>query len=529
MYNKHKKFLIFFLFFILIINTVLYAQSNHIGIENGKNEENKTIKGEPITLMGETLFFVYDKVGSFSSKDRAKAISDRLSQIRKDRSVDLNDIVISDKLNYTEISIDDVIIMTVTNGDAQAVNMSRQALAKDYAQNIQNELISIREQTKIKNILVAIVLSLAITGILIIAIGLLYKLIGFFSSRVDWWRGTKIQSLKIQEFEIISANRIAIIIKSIARILYFVVLIITIYFYVPFILSLFPLTRGFAEKLVGYILSWLNSLWKVVVFYVPYIFITIIVILIAYYVLKLIRLLFREIEKGTIKPSGFNSDWAQPTYKLIRLSIIIIAIIIVLLNVFGIDSKMLKWGFIFLGCLIVLSSISSMSNFIAGIVIIYMNSFSIGDYIKVDDIMGKVIFRSLLVTRIRTDKNIEVTIPNSVMLKSHIFNFSCAIVHEKSFILNTTISIGYKVSWRKVHEILIESALLTRNILKEPSPFVLQKSLDKFHVNYELNAYTDKPDMMASIYSELHQNIQDKFNEAQIEIMTPNYTVFHQQ
>ncbi|MGC2888677.1 MAG: hypothetical protein WB627_06400, partial [Candidatus Acidiferrum sp.] len=54
-------------------------------------------------------------------------------------------------------------------------------------------------------------------------------------------------------------------------------------------------------------------------------------------------------------------------------------------------------------------------------------------------------------------------------------------------------------------------------------PFVLQTSLDDFYVSYQLNAYTDKPAVMANTYSDLHQNSQDKFNEAGVEIMSPHY------
>ena len=52
---------------------------------------------------------------------------------------------------------------------------------------------------------------------------------------------------------------------------------------------------------------------------------------------------------------------------------------------------------------------------------------------------------------------------------------------------------------------------------------MLQTSLNDFYVTYEINAYTDQPNLMANIYAELHQHIQDKFNEAGIEIMSPHY------
>ena len=53
---------------------------------------------------------------------------------------------------------------------------------------------------------------------------------------------------------------------------------------------------------------------------------------------------------------------------------------------------------------------------------------------------------------------------------------------------------------------------------------MLQKGLDDFYVSYELNAYTNAPKEMLNIYSDLHQNIQDKFNEAGVEICSPHFS-----
>jgi small-conductance mechanosensitive channel len=112
-----------------------------------------------------------------------------------------------------------------------------------------------------------------------------------------------------------------------------------------------------------------------------------------------------------------------------------------------------------------------------------------------------------------------------MVLNNHIINYSSSIsTHE--LILHTSITIGYDVPWRQVHELLIDAALATPGILKDPKPFVLQTSLDDYYVSYELNAYTKDPTWMARTYSALHQNIQDKFTEAQVEIMSPSYAAF---
>ncbi|NJK49024.1 mechanosensitive ion channel, partial [Candidatus Gracilibacteria bacterium] len=118
-----------------------------------------------------------------------------------------------------------------------------------------------------------------------------------------------------------------------------------------------------------------------------------------------------------------------------------------------------------------------------------------------------------------------ITIPNAAVLGSHVINYSAAASDSATppLILHTTVTLGYDVPWRKVHEVLTKSALATAQILEEPAPFVLQTSLDDFYVSYELNAFTSSPSIMAKIYSELHQNIQDKCNEADIEILSPHY------
>lgn len=143
--------------------------------------------------------------------------------------------------------------------------------------------------------------------------------------------------------------------------------------------------------------------------------------------------------------------------------------------------------------------------------------------VKTADTTGDVVEKTLLVTRVRTIKNVEVTIPNALVLGSHIVNFS-AMAKQEGLILHTTVTIGYDAPWRKVHELLIAAALATEHILKEPAPFVLQTALNDHTVAYELNAYTNEPARMAGIQSDLHHNIQDRFNEAGVEIMSPQYT-----
>ena len=233
---------------------------------------------------------------------------------------------------------------------------------------------------------------------------------------------------------------------------------------------------------------------------------------------------FVGIGRGAISFSGFHQEWAAPTYKIVRFLVIVFAAIAIFPYIPGSQSEGFRGISVFLGLLISLGSAAAIGNVVAGVVLTYMRPFRVGDRVKIADTFGDVIEKTLLVTRVRTIKNVDITIPNALVLSSHIINFSSSVTNPQPLILHSSVTIGYDAPWRKVHELLIAAARATTHILATPEPFVLQTGLNDFYVTYEINAYTDQPNLMATIYAELHQNIQDTFNEAGVEIMSPHYT-----
>jgi small-conductance mechanosensitive channel len=160
------------------------------------------------------------------------------------------------------------------------------------------------------------------------------------------------------------------------------------------------------------------------------------------------------------------------------------------------------------------------ANFVAGVILIYTRGYRVGDWVTIGASTGEVVQMSMLATHIRTIQNEEVTIPNSVVLGSSVTNFSLQ-AQEQGVALHTSVTIGYDQPWRTIHKLLIDAALKTSDILRDPQPFVLQAELEDSYVKYEINAYTNRPLRMPYIYSDLHANIQDSFYEAGVEIMSP--------
>ncbi len=189
----------------------------------------------------------------------------------------------------------------------------------------------------------------------------------------------------------------------------------------------------------------------------------------------------------------------------------------------GSNSPVFKGVSVFLGVLFTFGSAGALGNVVAGLVLTYMRAYKIGDRVKIGDATGDVVEKSLLVTRIKTIKNEIISIPNSTVMSSHTTNFS-AEAAEHGLILHTSVTIGYDTPWRKIHELLIKAALATDLIEKEPMPFVFQERLSDFYVSYQINAYTRIANRQQFTYSLLHQNIQDAFNEAGVEIMSSHYS-----
>lgn len=212
----------------------------------------------------------------------------------------------------------------------------------------------------------------------------------------------------------------------------------------------------------------------------------------------------------------------MPTYRIVRVLIVAFTIVVAFPYLPGSKSPAFQGISIFFGLLLSLGSSSAIANVVAGTVLTYTRAFQLGDRVKIGDTTGDIIEKTLLVTRVRTIKNVDIAIPNGMVLGSHILNFSSAAKQE-GLILHTSVTIGYDAPWRKIHELLIAAAGATTNVLPQPKPFVLQTALDDFYVSYEINAFTDQPNRMAQTYSELHQNIQDKFYEAGVEILSPHY------
>jgi small-conductance mechanosensitive channel len=332
----------------------------------------------------------------------------------------------------------------------------------------------------------------------------------------------RVRSVSIHSFEILRAETIWSVLKGAVRFVRAVSIVIVTVLYLRYALALFPWTYGIAANTDKWIFSPISVLWAGFVQKIPNLIFLAVLALVVHYVLRLVYLFFIAIGQGKLQFKEFDPSWAMPTYKLARVAIIAFSLIVAYPYIPGSSSEAFKGVSIFFGVIFSLGSTSTISNLLAGYMMIYRRAFREGDVVKIAGLLGYVARVRLQDTHLRTAKNEVIAIPNSAILAGEVINYS-SLAKTDGLILHTTVGIGYETPWRQVEAILLEAASRTDGVRKDPKPFVLKTALGDFAVTYEIDVYCEEPRRMLRIYNALHANILDAFNEYGIQIMTPAY------
>ena len=482
-----------------------------------------TNKGVPVTgFFKDTLFTVYSRLGSFSPKERAKAVRERIQSLAGLRDFSTDSLVVESEYNILNLVYSDQIVTSISEEDALWSKMNAADLSIKYQKIISEAILNYQNETNIITLLKEFGLALLVLIITYLIIKYIFIAFRWTAIKIHAQENNRIKGIKIKDYTLFDASRQVAVLINLNTVLKWLVVLSTVYIALPILFGIFPWTKDMAQTLFGYVLDPLKDIGLGLWNYLPNLITVIVIIVVFRYVLKGLYFLKLEIQQENLKLPGFYSDWAAPTYQIVKVLVFAFMIVVIFPYLPGSDSPVFQGVSVFLGFLFTFGSAGSLSNIIAGLVLTYMRLFKMGDRVKIGSISGDVIEKNMLVTRVRTTKNEIISIPNATVMNSHTINYS-SDAPEKGLIMHSTITIGYDVPWRKMEAVLIKAALKTPLLLDDPAPFVLQTSLDDFYVSYQINAYTREPNKQATIYSNLHANIQDFCNEAGIEIMSPHY------
>jgi len=478
----------------------------------------------PVVIDGKVLFNLVG-LSAYPAGQRAKKIAGKIRLLAQNPSFDPATLEIRETDGRVEIFANDNKLLAILKADADIEgDFSPQTLATGvFLPNITRAIENYRNEREREVLLEKGLSALIRTIVLSILLVLLFWSFKKTDQLLEKRFKREIEKLEAKSKQILRSQQLWSLFHGLLRLSRALLMLGLVYFFVNYVLELFPWTRYVSETLLGYVTNPLLFIWQAIVDYLPNLFFLTILFFIFRYLLRLTYAFFQGINRGQIKLSNFNAEWAWPTYRIVRVLIIILGAVVAYPYIPGSGSEAFKGITILAGVLFSVGSSSLISNIIAGYTMTYRRAFKVGDRVKIGNNFGEVTEIRLLVTHLRSLKNEEIVIPNSTILNGEIVNYS-SMAGKHGLILHTTVGIGYEAPWRQVEAMLLMAAERTDGLQRRGRHFVLQTGLGDFGINYELNVFCSKEDKMAQIYSDLHRNIQDVFNEYKVAIMTPHYT-----
>ena len=480
----------------------------------------KTLDSLPIVLKNDTVFFLKSYYAN-KLKLRTSMVEARLETLAAKFDEKRDTIFYEKNGDMITVSFKDDLLFVVGNEDAINENIPVENLAIERISalntSLHNYKYNLSSEEWLKRVGYTVLTFLGLFLIIFI-INIVFKHLNNRLSKYDKKLLKRRKSI-IKYLIPKNTKNIFVFLSSSSRI---ILLIVVLFTYLPLLFSFIPATQGWVHLFYSYIEAPVFFLIHGFVNFLPDLFFIIIIFYVTRYFVRVSHDIFDDIESEHIKFANFPKDWASPTKKILGVILYAFGLVMMFPHLPGSDSPAFKGVSLFLGVLFSLGSTSAVSNVVAGIVITYMRPFQIGDRVEIMGITGDVIDKTMLVTRLRTIKNEEITIPNSNVISNHLTNFT-ANSKGDGLILHTDMTLGYGVELEEATSLLIKAANMTHLVQKTPKPFVLQTSLDESYVTYELNVYTKQASKMAAIYSELNMNLLQVFNDANIEILSPKY------
>jgi len=475
----------------------------------------------PVIIDG-TMLFRLRGASAYPAERRATEVEARIIALAKDESLHVDDIQAKDEGDYSAIYAGDLRVMAILDADAEIENLQRPLLALIYRDAIVTAVKRFREDRSTPTLLRNLGYALVVTLVLILLVWAARRLFRWLNGWTERHVRKGVHVLADKSHQLVRAGAVWSVVAGLLRLLRTVVYLVLAYFYLNTVLGLFPWTRPVALVLFQLILDPLTSLWHGFVSALPDLAFLVVLWFVVRYLLNLMRAFFDGVGAGRIRLQNFEADWAEPTFKILRIVAIAFALVIAYPYIPGSSSDAFKGVSVFVGVLLSLGSSSLIANAIAGLSMTYRGAFRVGEIIRVGQVVGRVEDVKLMVTRVRTPKNEMVVLPNSNILSTEVVNYS-QLARGDGVVMHSTVGIGYDTPWRQVEALLLEAVSRTDGLKSNPPPFVLQTSLGDFAVNYQVNAYCDDPGRMPALYSSLHANIQDVFNEHGVQIMSPAY------
>ncbi|ESW65898.1 mechanosensitive ion channel protein [Mesorhizobium sp. LSJC277A00] len=223
----------------------------------------------------------------------------------------------------------------------------------------------------------------------------------------------------------------------------------------------------------------------------------------------------RSISAGLGHIHGFDATLRHFFSKIVRYAILILVVIMVL-GQFGVQTASIDRKSTRIGLAIGLALQGTLQNIAAGIMLLALRPFRIGEYVEVGAISGTVEEIGLFATKLRTTDGVYVLAPNSTLWNQPVRNFTRNGVRRGDI----TLSIG---SWNDIdlaQKTMLGVAGSERRVKREPAPIAFVATVGDASVAITLRYWTTAADFFAT-QIDLTKRVKQAFDAEAISVPAP--------
>ena len=423
------------------------------------------------------------------------------------------------------LMVDGRLALILLPGDANALRgETLETTAQAAAQALRGAIEATREGRDRSRLLRSLWHSTLATALFLLAVWLTWHAREWLTQRTTAMLHSGTAELKIAGAPLLPRERVGALATGLVRLLSSLLLLLLLYEWLSYLLSQFPYTRPWGEQLNHYLLGVVRSLANGVLHALPGLLTACIIFALARWVIKLLMPIFERIESGRVRMGGLDADTVRPTRRIVNVAIWLFALAMAYPYLPGSQSDAFRGISVLVGVMISVGASNLFGQAASGMILMYSRTLRVGEYVHIDGHEGTVTELGAFTAKIRTGLGEELSLPNTLVLSTVTKNYS-RTVQGRGYIVDTVVTIGYDTPWRQVEAMLIEAARRTPGMLEQPAPRVFQTALSDFYPEYRLvcQAVPTEPRPRAEVLDSLHANIQDVFNEHNVQIMSPHY------
>jgi small-conductance mechanosensitive channel len=474
-----------------------------------------------LVVQGREIAVLRVRLLGYPPKDRALAAVERIRRaLEADRP---GTVMLREIPEGRMVEVAGLPVFALVPGDASALDGETfDAVTAQTVERLRTAVAEKREGRDARRLLVAAGLAVAATAVVAALLFALSSGRRRIEQRLDAALRRRLEALKRVAADAVPKEHLTGVLRVLIRTAVFFLGVAVVLFWLDFVLTRFPFTRPLGERFTGLLLDALGTVGAAILGMIPGLLVVVIIFFLTRYLVRLVGAFFRRIETGEVEVTWLERDLAAPTRRIAVGILWLFAVVMSYPYLPGSGSDAFKGISVLVGLMISLGSTSLVGQAASGLMLLYSRTIRVGEWVRIGEHEGVVTNVGMLTTRLRTGLGEEKVLPNNVVVGTTTLNFS-RHAKARGHLVQAAVTIGYGAPWRQVEALLLLAAERTPGLRKEPAPFVVQRALSDYYVEYHLYAFMDDMDRRLLIVSELHANIQDAFNEFGVQIMSPHY------